>query len=576
MSIVDISIVVSTFTKRGLAALLASALLALPAAKATARTPSEVPSQSLHLAVYLLGDAQFIPAFGYGSALDAVAAAQRDCFARSKGEACDLHIVLSLPKRNCAAYAFEDKDRKRWYWEDGKTLDAARSAVNGICSRNNIACAPALSVCADGSHLAAAERSALKLPAALAWPTPRFPDPLAPRSADLNARIYDMARNLTYQRFYDRLHLIAKSWTEPDPKHRARVLAARTASAFAALVNQDLARIERSHTGLYTPDDVFYYLLVDVFRGSLPVHALVKATHGDLPLPLPSIGAFVKTVEGRHYVDSLLEGAAADVAGLRYGDEIVHVDGQPFTPVRVFRDKVGTSVRIGIRRSAGGAVAEKEVAVKGLVPHEAFRDATGKSVRIVERSGRRIGYFRVWSSVGRLAGDAFESALVRLQAEKAEALIIDARGAIGGNLGTVRRYMALLTANDGPARSWARDRIVLLIDHHTRSAGEVFAQMFRNAKLGRIIGTTTAKAVIGSRLYPLPDGSLLYLPIQRIDIAGVVLEGRGVAPDLVVERPLAYAAGADPVLERALALLAVSQPASPPPAAPAAPAPAPK
>jgi len=46
----------------------------------------------------------------------------------------------------------------------------------------------------------------------------------------------------------------------------------------------------------------------------------------------------------------------------------------------------------------------------------------------------------------------------------------------------------------------------------------------------------------------------------RIEFDGQPLEGIGVAPDHEVERPLPYAAGADPVLEAAVELLAKRTP----------------
>jgi carboxyl-terminal processing protease len=45
------------------------------------------------------------------------------------------------------------------------------------------------------------------------------------------------------------------------------------------------------------------------------------------------------------------------------------------------------------------------------------------------------------------------------------------------------------------------------------------------------------------------------MAVGGLTIDGDVLEGLGVGPDINVERPLAYAGGADPVLDRAVAHL---------------------
>jgi carboxyl-terminal processing protease len=54
----------------------------------------------------------------------------------------------------------------------------------------------------------------------------------------------------------------------------------------------------------------------------------------------------------------------------------------------------------------------------------------------------------------------------------------------------------------------------------------------------------------------MPGGNLLYVAVSGLEVDGEVLEGLGVAPDIEVTRPLPYARGADPVLEKAIAILA--------------------
>ena len=53
----------------------------------------------------------------------------------------------------------------------------------------------------------------------------------------------------------------------------------------------------------------------------------------------------------------------------------------------------------------------------------------------------------------------------------------------------------------------------------------------------------------------LSDASLLYLGVADVRVDGVRLEGVGVAPDVVVERPIPYAAGADPQVDAAIEVL---------------------
>jgi carboxyl-terminal processing protease len=58
----------------------------------------------------------------------------------------------------------------------------------------------------------------------------------------------------------------------------------------------------------------------------------------------------------------------------------------------------------------------------------------------------------------------------------------------------------------------------------------------------------------------MPGDLLLYVAVSGHEFDGKPLEGVGVAPDHLVEQPLAYAAGADPVLDAAIDLLLRQEP----------------
>jgi len=53
-------------------------------------------------------------------------------------------------------------------------------------------------------------------------------------------------------------------------------------------------------------------------------------------------------------------------------------------------------------------------------------------------------------------------------------------------------------------------------------------------------------------VFPLANGALLYLAVGDVTVGGERLEGVGVKPDIAVERPIPYSAGADPQLGAAL------------------------
>jgi carboxyl-terminal processing protease len=147
------------------------------------------------------------------------------------------------------------------------------------------------------------------------------------------------------------------------------------------------------------------------------------------------------------------------------------------------------------------------------------------------------------------------------------------RGRVGGNLSVANQDLELLDA--GSRDYWGeshfvgrggrvttarhpsfRGHSVMLIDESTRSAGEVMAYGYQNSGFGPVIGTRTAGAVAGGQTFVMPGELVLYLAVSALYFGERSLEGTGVTPERRIERPLPYAAGADPVLDAALELAA--------------------
>ena len=94
----------------------------------------------------------------------------------------------------------------------------------------------------------------------------------------------------------------------------------------------------------------------------------------------------------------------------------------------------------------------------------------------------------------------------------------------------------------------------------TASDGDIFSYMFKQAKLGPLIGTRTWGGVIGiGGLGPLIDGGDVFVP-QFAGIVGLdgkyTVEGHGVDPDIVVNEDVSQQlAGKDPQLDKAIEVL---------------------
>lgn len=401
----------------------------------------------------------------------------------------------------------------------------------------------------------------------------------APAAQDFGA-LFDAVVSTTAKSFWDKDRLAAVGWEKRAAEVRPSVVEAPNLEVAARRINALLGELKSSHTGLLTPDDVDYYILMAVFGGaSMPKEEFDDRFWG-AGVTFAGIGIFSARIDGRDFIDAVLEGSPAARAGLKVGDEIVSVDGAPYHPIRSFRGKVGNGAAVAIRRAPDAPAEILQIPVMSIAPLHAFREATRASARVIERDGRRIGYVHVWASVGEELSNALLDGLAKLgvrewprddkneQSRPAplDGLIVDMRGKIGGTGSTATRYLDLLDprgplmgSRDKSKRSRAaralRGRTAVLIDPHTRSTAELFVHAYKRERQGPLIGTHTAGAVSAASAYAMPGGNLLYLAVSGLEIDGEVLEGPGVAPDIEVARPIPYSSSADPVLEKGVQVL---------------------
>jgi carboxyl-terminal processing protease len=420
----------------------------------------------------------------------------------------------------------------------------------------------------------------------------------APTREELG-RLFDAVVETTERAFWDKDRLEAIGWKGRAAAVRESVLDAGTYAEAAQRINQLLGGLRTSHTTLFTPDDVDFYVLLDVFTyGERGGRGDRRRNQQDLAamtsrqgVRFAGIGMFTARLDDRDFVDAILEGSPAERAGLKPGDEIVSVDGEKFHPILSFRGKIGRQASIAVRRTKGGPVETVAIEVVRIAPLKAFGDATRESARVIERGDRRIGYVHVWASVGDGSAQALTDALEKLGVKRGvarppgdeggekrqgeappparpiDALIIDMRGRIGGTATNAGRYLEILDPR-GPRMRWLnkghgsrlanslRGRMAVLIDHHTRSTGELFVHAYKRERQGPLIGTRTAGAVSGGASFAMPGGNLLYMAVSGLEVDGDVVEGTGVAPDIEVPRQLPYAGGADPVIDAAVDHLA--------------------
>ena len=299
-----------------------------------------------------------------------------------------------------------------------------------------------------------------------------------------------------------------------------------------------------------------------------------------------------READGGWRVDRVLPGESSDPlarsplsapgAGVRAGDVLLAVDGQPVDPVHgpapLLADAAGKPVELTVR--SGTAV--RRVAVVPLDSERRLRYqdwVTGRRRQVRELSDRRLGYLHVPDMVG--TGWAHFIRDLRTEMDY-EGLIIDVRDNGGGHTSELvlekvaHRVIAWDVTRWHQAESYPQDArrgpLVTLADQNSASDGDIITAAIRLLGLGPVVGTRTWGGVNGfDDVRELVDGSGITVPQLAFSFEqlGWGVENYGVDPDVEVDiTPDDWAQGRDPQLETAvrLALEALDkQPATSPP-----------
>ena len=295
------------------------------------------------------------------------------------------------------------------------------------------------------------------------------------------------------------------------------------------------------------------------------------------------LGADYELQDGAYRIAKIYHGADWDTdargplgqpgVDVRVGDYLLAVNGVPVDPAAdpwvAFQGLGGRVVNLTVSRQPQLDDAAREVVVELLANDGQLRywDWIEANRAYVEaRTGGRVGYVYVPNT-----GDQGRDHLVRQlygQLDK-EALIIDDRWNGGGQLPS--RFVELLnrpvnyylTTRHGADIAWPFDAQhgpkCMLTNGRSASGGDSFPYMFREAGLGKLVGTRTWGGVVGLVGGPqLIDGAVTTVPSFAVyEQDGTwAIEGHGVDPDLeVIDDPAKMVDGGDPQLDAAIQLM---------------------
>lgn len=374
-------------------------------------------------------------------------------------------------------------------------------------------------------------------------------------------RVFLEAWKRVQRSFYDK-DMQGVDWPAVRDEFLPEARAAATPVQESDVINRALQRLGASHTYHFIPSQREYWELLDVFYPEGLPENLARGKIAEGRVRYTGIGLVARRIDGKVFAIDVYDGAPAARAGVLVGDELVAVDGQPWSDIEAFAGRAGEECTLTIRRAQDGPTRDLAVIPEQLQPRTMFLKSIRQSARIFERAGKRIGYVRIRS----YASESYQNLLASMLKSRfadCDALILDLRGGWGGAQAEYMNLFGSLTPDvefrmrsqpwrhKPVAETWTRPMAVL-IDSDSRSGKEILAHAFKSRPNTTLIGTTTRGAVLGGSAFILSDGSLLMVAVSDVRVDGKTLEGKGVEPDIRVERPIPYCQGDDPQLDRAV------------------------
>jgi carboxyl-terminal processing protease len=339
-------------------------------------------------------------------------------------------------------------------------------------------------------------------------------------------------------------------------------------NAAAAYNDQDairrgLAALRASHTDFYTPAELYYYELLDIFDPALAdrdAAALKKMFPPDGLPKYEGVGLVAAHSADGWYISDIYDASPAAKAGLAVGDLVLQADGRPFDPILSFKGKTGQTVILTALRTSGAPKLHIPVQVITIRPNAMTDASISASIKTFQRHGSTIGYLRLWTYSTPDVQEVVQKLLASTPLKDVSGLILDMRCRHGGApADAADMFVGITPEQDAVGRSMHftanfryRKPLVGLIDGGTRSGMEVLADTLKKAGI-ELIGTRSAGAVLGGSPFLLKDGSLLYLAVMSVTFDGKILEGVGVSPNIKIPYTKLFSAGKDPQLAQALA-----------------------
>jgi carboxyl-terminal processing protease len=260
------------------------------------------------------------------------------------------------------------------------------------------------------------------------------------------------------------------------------------------------------------------------------------------------IGAYVSMISGNVTITSLIPGSPAEADGLLAGDIIQAVNGQSLAgmnlveAIAMIRGPEGTAVSLTILHEDTALPVEVDIVRakldvpsvmmnwEGDIAHLIITQFTEKTADEVTAYVQQINdnpdargiVLDLRNNPGGLLAAVVDVASHFIT----EGLIVE----VQSNIGTIAEYKAVKedVTTDLP--------MIVLVNHGSASGAEVLSGALQDHGRALIAGERTFGKGSVDNLYPLEDGTGLYLTIMRwLTPDGRLIEGQGIDPDVPLD-----------------------------------------
>jgi carboxyl-terminal processing protease len=354
-------------------------------------------------------------------------------------------------------------------------------------------------------------------------------------------------------------------WNALAQARRDQILACTEPEAFEKEVHRLVAELKTSHTGFRHAG-----------MRNIPARLAINAT-------LHRIGT---NGNDQWMFQDVHQGGPAYAAGIRPGDLLLECDGREIRPPHDLMFSIGESANLLIEKLHGG---QQKVKVQLPIPKSKKHPVTAPDPVQAERLSYEIGLLKVTMFPGAIGIDVakdLDRGIVAL--EGCSRLIVDLRGNTGGGIGGLRlmsyltpgklevgysltrkrhergyrreeltrfgripshkatllwlvaRYAfvekSILVVTEGLGERKFQGRVVLLVNEHTASAGEMVSAFAEENNLATIVGTQTPGRLLSGSAYKVGHGYILGLPVAAyLTWQGRMLENNGIVPKFCID-----------------------------------------